>query len=265
MKTIFYEGNLTPWVAPWIYPKKLGLIQVTFNMVNIILGLLTSVFSDKIIVNSGLIKNGMEQYGLSVNRVEIIRGGADTDYYKPFASAFTCNYRINVGFIGRLEDEKGVSLLLDICKKALNVLPTTDFFIFGDGSFKIFFECLPNVKHLGKVNKSTLEEQLRKIQIVLFFQKDLGLAEYEAMAAGKALICCDLGDVSKVLKNYENALLCKTNPDSYIFAISQLIQNPVLLNKLQVNARETVVKYYDWKVISSSWGLLIKTLLADLT
>lgn len=262
LKVIFYEGNLTPWVSPWLYPTNTNIIRIAFSSFRIIVGRTICSLSTKIVVNSGLIKKSMEHYGTSAKKIVIIRGGADTNAFKPSSHLSILPRRINVGFIGRLEDEKGALLLLEICKRAIVELPEARFFIFGDGTYRSNFEHLPNVEHVGNVTRSTLNQRLVQVQVVLFFQKDLGLAEYETMASGKAVIACNVGEVPKILQNHKNALLCKPNVNAYLQAISRVIHDHSLLNKLSTNARETTIRHFDWQVISLQWQSMIKNLLA---
>jgi len=262
LKVIFYEGNLTPWVSPWLYPTNTNVIRIAFSSFRIVVGRVICSLSTKIVANSGLIKKSMEHYGTSAKKIVIIRGGVDTNAFKPSSPLSILPGRINVGFIGRLEDEKGALLLLEICKRAIVELPEARFFIFGDGTYRSNFEHLPNVEHVGNVTRSTLNQRLVQVQVVLFFQKDLGLAEYETMASGKAVIACNVGEVPKILQNHKNALLCKPNVNAYLQAISRVIHDHSLLNKLSTNARETTIRHFDWQVISLQWQSMIKNLLA---
>jgi glycosyltransferase involved in cell wall biosynthesis len=73
----------------------------------------------------------------------------------------------------------------------------------------------------------------------------------EFLAAGKAIIATNVGDVSKYLENGKNALLInpesvKEISDSIIFCI----ENPEIVKKMGVEAKKTALKYFDSQILS---------------
>lgn len=257
IKVIYSEGNTSPWISPFITPTKIPtkrlLIRKFGHVHNLNVGKLICKLSDHIRTQSNSIRDGMIKQGIYPEKIRVISGGVDVDIFKPRNKVETTYSTIKVGFIGRLTEEKGVLLLLDVVQMAMKELPNVRFVIMGEGQYKQYFSNLPNVEHLGWVPKDELNLWLSKVQIVLFFQKELGLAELEAMASGKAIVACDVGEISQTIKHLENGILCTPDARSYINAIKLLCEDPSLVESLSRKARETAVEYFDWDLIGREW------------
>jgi glycosyltransferase involved in cell wall biosynthesis len=261
IKVLFSEGNLTPWINPYLYPKKLSFSEKMMHSINLSVGVLLGKWSDSIRVQSSLIKKGMVKIGIPQDKIEVIEAGIDVDVFEPNDKNFLFNKPLKIGFIGRLTDEKGTPLLLEVCKKAEKMIPEVHFIIMGGGLYEKEFKLLKNVEHVGWIPRNEIQRLLSQIRILLFFQKDLGVAELEAMASGKAIVACNIGAIPSVIKHLENGLLCKPEADNYINAIRTLIENNSLLNKLSKNARKIVIHRFDWKIINIRWLSLLYRLM----
>ncbi len=254
IKVIFAEGNTTPWTNPYVHSShnRKNAIQRIWYFLNLNLCKWMCKMSDAIRAQSESIKLGMVEQGINPLKIHIIPAGIDGAEFKPLKVAKT-NHNFNIGFIGRLTEEKGVSLLIRVVKKAETDLPNVRFFIFGDGPYKNQFINKSNVEHIGKVPRSQLNKWLSRVQVVLFFQKELGRAEIEAMAAAKAIIACNAGEMPQHIEHLYNGILCPPEEKEYINAIKYLINNPVLLEGLAVNARRNAIKNYEWDNIGHKW------------
>lgn len=266
IKIVCSEANTYPWISPYLSPTKRTLPQKFMYFLNLNTGKLICKLSDCIRTQSNSIRGGMINFGIDPAKIHVISGGVDVNMFKPISKMnHQCNDAIRVGFIGRLTDEKGVPLLLEVVHMAIKELPNVRFIIMGDGLYKQYFSNLPNVEHLGWVPRDELNLWLSKVQIALFFQKELGLAELEAMASGKAIVACDVGEVSQTIKHLENGILCTPDAGSYINAIKLLSKDFSLLKRLSRRARETAVEYFGWGVIGREWfSLCIECLKEEL-
>ncbi|MGB7532370.1 MAG: glycosyltransferase family 4 protein [Halobacteriota archaeon] len=253
IKIIYSEGNTYPWISPYLTPAKRTLPQKFMYILNLNTGKLICKLSDCIRTQSNSIRGGMIDFGIDPAKIHVISGGVDVNMLKLISKMNHQCDSIRVGFIGRLTDEKGVPLLLDVVHAARRELPNVRFIIMGDGPYKQYFSNLPNVEHLGWVPRDELDLWLSMVQIALFFQKELGLAELEAMASGKVIVACDVGEISQTIKYLENGILCTPDAGSYINAIKLLCEDPSLIESLSRKARETAVEYFDWDVIGREW------------
>jgi glycosyltransferase involved in cell wall biosynthesis len=261
VKVIFSEGNTHPWIEPSIVSSKSTLIKEFGRSMKIATGSLLCKLSQAIRVQSVYIMRGMERNHISPSKINVIGVGVDTDFFKPLPpSNFLLDYT-KVGFVGRLVDEKGVPLLLKVVKIASTEWPRLHFIIMGDGPYRKPLSELPNVDSIGYVPMNEIPKRLSEVPIVLFFQRELGLAEFETMACGKAIIACNMGDVPNVIKHLENGILCKPEAESYINSIMFLINNPSIARSISEKARQTAENYYDWTVVSNNWIRLCKVCL----
>jgi glycosyltransferase involved in cell wall biosynthesis len=256
IKVIFSEGNLWPWVDTYTDPKELSENQKLMYSITIIASKFLRRLATRIRVQSNSIKEGMVRNGVPRERIDVVEGGVCVNEFIPASRIRPRD--LNVGFIGRLTDEKGGSLLFKVCATAEKEIPDVNFLIYGDGSYRSSFELLRNVKHVGWVPRNRLAQLLSEIDVVMFFQRDLGIAVLEAMASGKAIVACDIGEISKVVQHLENGILCSANVNSCVDGIRLLYNNPLLIEKLSKKARETAINRFDWAVIGAKWINLCK-------
>ena len=203
----------------------------------------------------------MAKFCKSIDKIKVVPAGVDINRFCRMNEDQSSGNDINIGFIGRLYPEKGSLILTEIIQKSIIDIPNAKFMIMGDGPGLNELKHLPNVVHAGWVPKNRLISYLQKMDIVLFFQESLGLAELEAMASEKVLIAYDTGEISKHITHLENGFLSDPDPQSYIYAIKYLIDHPSLRLRIAKKARETARDSYSWEIIANRWLLLCKTYL----
>lgn len=256
-KIIYSEGNLSPWVDLYLDGSQLSFLQKAIRQMHLAIGKYIAAFADTVRAQSNLIKTGMIKYGIDSDKILIIGGGVDTDVYRPLDSSDLPSKEFKIGFIGRLTEEKGVSLLLKVVEGAITEIPDARFCILGDGPYRSALEKFSNVDHVGMVPKSQLSQWLPQFHCVLFFQKDIGLAVIESMAAGKVLLALDDEDISGIIKHLDNGVLCNPNANSYIQSIKKLYVNRPLCQKLSINARKYAVDNFSWDIVAQQWLVVI--------
>lgn len=252
-KVIFFEGNLRPWINPNLTNIKMNFGTKLFNVINIFTGFFICILSNKIIVQSSLINERLIKMKIQREKIKNIVIGVDNKKFQRTVQSKS-NGIIKVGFIGRLVEEKGALLLLDIIKKSIFEIPSCSFIIMGEGDLRHNFSNLPNIEHVGWVSEPQIVEYLREIQVVLFFQKSIGLAEMEVMSLGKVIIACDCGDVSHIIKHMQNGILCKPKGDCYIHYLKKLSNDFALVEMLSNSACLDIEKNYTWTIIAKKWN-----------
>ncbi len=259
IKTIYSEGNLWPWVYPYL--SKNTTYRSFSRSTHIAFGKVICELADVICVQNQSILDEMVRLGLDREKIIIIPQGVDIESSKSqVISVNEIGQKPKVGFIGRLTDEKGVDILLHVIKEAHKRMPNTEFWIFGSGPYEGELKILPNVAFVGFLPREKLLQYLTKIPIFVFFQKALGNAELEAMANARIIIAPALGEVPSIIENGKNGILVFPNPESYIAAIESLMNNPELAIKLSENARKTAVEKFSYKRICCLWLELLKIL-----
>ncbi|MGD0477186.1 MAG: glycosyltransferase [Nitrososphaerales archaeon] len=249
---IYREGNLAPWIIPWSGTKTRSTYQ------RIMWGILKtgSCFiagiAARTIVDNEIILTGMTKAGIDTRRLRVIHPGVDTEAFSPLVSSPSARH-FKVGFIGRLTDEKGAALLLQLCSLAVSELPELRFIIMGDGPFKKYLSELPNVEHVGSVPRNELPVWISRVDALVFFQRALGLGELEALACGKSLLTLASSQANKFIRDLESGLVCEANPQSYLDGVRRLVSNPALVLKYSSNARQTAVKFFDQTITAHKW------------
>ena len=130
-------------------------------------------------------------------------------------------------FVGRLEPEKGVSLVLE----AAGRLPYIPFWLVGDGSLPGRTN-LPNVTFLGRVTPAGLAplRQQASLELVPSLWYELfGLTALEGMAAGLPILASNLGALPEIVVNGETGwLLPAGDGAAWASTIDHLWSDPLL-------------------------------------
>lgn len=157
--------------------------------------------------------------------VAAVSNGVDLSHFKPgrATDAIYQKYDLSreglkVLYVGRVDPEKQVGLVIEAFKKARTKAPKTEMIIVGDGVDKTRLEKLVEkeelgdaVKFLGRVLPPDLYE-LYKIGDLFATASEIetqGIVLIEAAATGLPIIAVDKGAVSEVCHTGENGYLCQ--------------------------------------------------------
>jgi len=251
-KVIFYEGNEYPWN---IY-RNYNVSSISWGY-NIFTGKLALKLADKIIAQNARIKRGMLRY--TKKDIEIIPVAIDTEFFKPI---FKEKENI-VGFLGRLEKEKGVDLLLGIVDLAMKKYLEIKFMIIGDGSYKNKFTDKKNVIFLSWVPRNKLPDYINKADVFISCQEGIGLGESEILACGRPIITLNSFVNKEIIKPSFNGFLCKSEPEDFLNSIKVILNNEKLLRMMQRNARWTAEIFLSSNSIANRWIVIISNILKN--
>lgn len=144
-------------------------------------------------------------------------------------------------YVGRLEQEKGIELLIDSVKKLSKMRSDFELWIIGYGTMyeqlkKLSEQGLP-IKLLGKKDIRGLPRYYNCADVFIFpsLVEGPSAALLEAMACGVPVV-----STTGPIKNYENGILVDRDSDSIVKAIVTLLDNKALRNKLSRNAARFV-------------------------
>lgn len=151
---------------------------------------------------------------------------------------YSMGSEISFGFMGRVIPVKGIKLLLE----AFSELDKGELHIFGSlGGHKPFLE-----KHIhervvleGPFDNWEINEVLEKIDVLVvpsLWYENSPLVIQEAFLAGIPVITSDIGGMAELVKNKVDGFTFKVgNKDSLKNVMKNIIDNPEVLNNLQVN------------------------------
>lgn len=219
-------------------------------------------------IGSHLITNCQEAYtqalamGVSSEKVSLVRNGVDTALFTPDRTGEELRKAINVppgtpliGFVGRLEHEKGPDMFLRAVDHVHQVLPDVHFVVAGDGVMR---------KHLEEMSEHLRLEQhvhfvgwwknTNDIYPALDFlvhtsrTDGTSLVLLEAMSCGCPTIGLGVGGVPDIIENESTGFIAGAGDwEAVAFRMIQLLEQPKRLQSMKAAARERVKQDFDLK------------------
>jgi len=199
------------------------------------------------------------------SKIIINPNGVDVNRFSPIGDNRRKKYRIStnkivIGYSGSFRQQHGVEILIEAFKCINN--DNLVLMIIGKGN-KEYEDRLKEVAggdkriiFTGEIPFSEMPFYLRTCNIVIspqilfvgdtFHQSPIKLFEY--MAAGRAIIASDLGQIKQVIRDKKNGLLFKNNDVIDLRdCLNLLIHNKRLRETLSRNARIDAEKKYSWE------------------
>jgi glycogen synthase len=162
-----------------------------------------------------------------------------------------------VGFVGRLEQRKGVIDLARAIPLILRRFPQAQFRFVGEPfpapaphrDMKEYLEhelaaYSSNVTFTGKVSPAEIPAQLAEMDICVFpsLWESFGLVVLEAIAAGRAVVCTDNGGMAEIVDGGEYGLLVPPkNPEAIAAKVIHLLAHQAQRAELARRARADVL------------------------
>ena len=160
---------------------------------------------------------------------------------------------ITIGVVSRLEEIKGMDLVVPAFAQVKKQYPDTRVVVVGDGSLRTKmqrqaqeFDCTEYVEWAGRQPQERLMEWYRRMDIVLMPSRSegFGLTAIEAMANGCVVVASRTGGLPEVVQDGEVGLLHEADSiDDMANKIISLIATPELLQKYSSEAIRYVRRY----------------------
>jgi glycosyltransferase involved in cell wall biosynthesis len=213
--------------------------------------------SNQIITNCGAIGLSLtELRALPVNKsITILNGVKDLSIYTPksYPSAYI-NRKIIIGFVSRIEESKGVFVLLNAFLKLEDLHQDFELRFYGDGSDheklvkmiktkKISHKVKAFGHYFGDISKIMAEID---IFVSPSFWEGLPYSLLEAMRSGLAIIATDVGGTTEAVENLVSGLVVPPRSEEAILvAIMNLASRPDLMNSIGNGAREAFLTKFE--------------------
>ncbi len=199
--------------------------------------------------------------------IEVVPNGVDINKFKSQISNLKNTEEKILITASRLVKKNAIDDVI----KALQYLPeNVKFLILGEGEEKEKLKNLVRelkvenrVEFLGFIDHSEMMKYFEKADIFirLSLSEGLGNSFLEAMAAGLPVIATPVGGIPDFLRDGETGLFCEVrNPKSIAEKVKLLLENKELRNKIIANAKEMVIKNYDWNLIAEKMGKIFNKL-----
>lgn len=152
-------------------------------------------------------------------------------------------------YFGRYSEEKGISTLLQVCKK----LPEVSFHFAGSGPLEEEIKKVSNIKLYGFLNGKRLTDEIRKAKLVVFpseCYENCPFTVMEAQLCGTPVLASDLGGIPELIEiNSTGELFQAGNVEELAIRISELWGKPEKLLKYAKNCEQvkfdSVSEYVD--------------------
>ena len=214
-------------------------------------------------------------YGIQDNKVKVITNGADVNkFHKDINSSkvvekYDLKDKIIIGFVGSFHIWHGVENLINIIKNVLSKNTEVVFLLVGQGgpmksSLEGFIKTeklFKNVYMAGYIPPSEIPNYISAMDIVVapypklkfFYYSPVKIFEY--MACQKPVLTTNIGQISEIITDGENGVLCKPDDsDELLNKLLQLIVDREKRKKIGLNARKTIVDSHTWSIKAAEWS-----------
>ena len=188
--------------------------------------------------------------------------GVDTEKFKNLNIEKKEN-KITVGIVKTLTEKYGIEYLIKAIKELENILDTENYkkirlLIYGKGELKNKLEDLTKELQIedkvifkGYISNEDVPNALNDMDIFvvpsILNSESFGVVAVEAMACEVPVIVSDVDGLKEVVVNNETGFVVpKRSSKEIANKIKILIENSDTVKKFKKNARERVLKLYDW-------------------
>jgi len=184
-------------------------------------------------------------------KAKFIEGGLPEDklFIKPNFLSETklnnCEKNKYFFFIGRLDNTKGISTLINSFKEIENI----QIKVAGDGPLKkLLKKTYTNIEYLGQQNRNKILEFLGSSIALIFpsvWYETFGLVAIEAFACGKPVITSNLGTMSELIEDGKTGLLFEPgNAKDLAEKIKWAYEHKAEMKQMGLNARKVYEDKY---------------------
>ncbi len=214
-----------------------------------------------------------EKLGVPKDSIRVIPGGVNLDLFYP-RSKDVCRNKIGIPpdakvvVFSSLDSHLDLDVILDSINKLVLKYPNIQLLITGNihpkiNSLLAKYHLLERTLLTGPVPYQELPTYLGSADVFVMPLADTiynqgrwpnKIGEY--MAMGIPTVSNPVGDIEDLFIKNEVGLLCSYTMDGFASSIDALFSDQLLSNKISVNARNTAVRDYDWRILSQHVEML---------
>ncbi|MCJ7666243.1 MAG: glycosyltransferase family 4 protein, partial [Actinobacteria bacterium] len=206
---------------------------------------------------------------LKIKNVDYMPNGIDLELFQK--KRHKINKKTIFLFAGRIEKEKGLNYLIHAVNKLKEKEKGFEVLLIGKGLNQEYFHKLVTslklddyIKFLGEKNKDEVVDYYFRSDAFISpsLHESFPITVLEAWAAKLPVIISDVGGVSTICKDKENAIIIPPkNPKKIVEAMSALIKDTGLRRKLGENGRRIVEENYGWDKIAKDIESIYKEII----
>lgn len=242
-----------------------GIHNKSQGYVNDVEWLLTYEASN-VICNSYFMKNEIKNlFGKPEENIFVVPNGINVNKFDgqvrdmEFRRNYAADHEKIIFFAGRIVNEKGIQVLLRAAPKILENYPNVKFVIAGRGPCMDELQALTNelgiahkVYFTGYLNDVQITKMYKAIDIATFpsLYEPFGIVALEGMLAGAATVVSDAGGLNEIISHGIDGMKSYAgNPNSLADSILEALYNEDLCKTMAKNAREKVIREFNWDTI----------------
>lgn len=249
-----HNAHLTQRGLRWLYKRVLHKVDLV------------------ICVSDYIRLNAIQYYPEHAHKFVVVFNATDPDLFKPYPASVIqavqglpqlAQDHYHLLYVGRLNAEKGVDVLIKAFGQVLRQHPKGKLVICGSSFFEGAIQT-PYQQQLialaqpiahaiiftGFVPHAQLKYLYAAVDIVVLpsvWQDPCPLVVLEAMSAGACLVASRVGGVPEVVCHGQDGLLVDANhPQALAATICHALQQPGLIQQLGAAARHKIVTHYSW-------------------
>jgi len=163
-------------------------------------------------------------------------------------------------FVGSLDERKGLQYLLEAMPK-IQQNYDVKLKVVGIGPKEKKFKSLAgsNVEFLGGVWNEVMPSLYQQSDIFILPSQNEGVpvSILEAMSCGVPVIATYVGGIPEIIEHRETGFLIYPRPEYIASAVSKLLDDRELYDRLSANGRKLIVESYDWKAVVDNFRNVI--------
>lgn len=169
---------------------------------------------------------------------------------------------VEIGYVGRLVYEKGVSVLLKAAKRLQDDGLAFHLTVVGGGPLRTHLEneaqqlgLASSVSFAGELAGSDLDRAVRPLQVVVVpsvCEETAGLSAIEQMMRGRVVVASDIGGLSEVVGD-SGVKVAPGSPDALYLALRELLRNRPLAASMGHAARERAVRIFSRQAMTERY------------
>lgn len=254
IKVVWVEHLL---IEDWLRLSPLRFFYVLLSRCSLIITVVSAV------------KKQLIDLGVKEKNIKVIYNSVDLDKFKPSPSKpENFSKKFIVGFIGRLNEEKGVKYLILAVAKIKEIIPQIKLIIIGEGDQKKSLQMLIKDKNIeDKVTFVGFQKDIPKwlanfdcLVLPATRRETFGIVVAEAMACLKPVIVSDVGGLSEVVG--DNGYIVPPHHSTGIADnITKIYTNYSLALKKAKIGRQRVEEYFTLQKMIQTYAQTFQELL----
>lgn len=175
--------------------------------------------------------------------------------------------KVRIVFARRFEEIRGTELIMDVMPSLLERYQHVEFYLAGGG--RLENELRETFKDYDRVvftkyspsESLDFHEQFDIAIVPTVGSEGTSLSLLEAMSAGCAVVCTDVGGMSNIILDRFNGRIIRPEKTALYEAISELIESSDLRKELADNARMTIVKAFSKDIWKNKWTVFLNRII----